>query len=164
MSTDNSIYLYRYNSSMVSDGRPTCLRFRLERGATLPTRSHDGDAGYDLSAMNGGTIEPGELVMVRTGVHVEAPDGYWLLQAARSSLCLRHHLLMANGVGVVDNGYRGEVMVPLYNLGDDPVTIEPGERIAQLVLVPMTVPEPIGVARLSDSDRGDDGYGSTGAM
>lgn len=157
---------YIHSNGMTISGTvvPDQLRFSLDRGAVLPTRSHGGDAGYDLSAVRDTTIPAHTLVVVGTGVHVEAPEGFWLLQAARSSLCLRHHLMMAHGIGVIDNGYRGEIKCPLYNFGDEDVTIEADERVSQLVLMPLTTPEPIAVAKLSDSDRGSAGYGSTGAM
>ena len=101
--------------------------------------------------------------MVGTNVRVEIPQGFAGLLFARSSLS-RLGLMLANGVGVIDHGYTGEVMVPLVNVGRDPVSVRKGERIAQLVIVPCLFPDFIWVDKLDETERGAGGFGSTGAM
>ena len=130
----------------------------------VPTYAHDGDAGADLRASIEGpvTINPGESAWVPTGVHVAIPQGHVGLQFARSGLGCSHGVCLANGVGVIDSGYRGEVRAKLLNLGTEPYTVRPLDRVCQLVIVPYVRAKFWTVNNLSDSDRGEDGYGSTG--
>ena len=129
-----------------------------------PEYKHDGDAGADLRANIDGplTIQPGESAWVPTGVRMAIPEGHVGLQFPRSGLGCNHGICLANGVGVIDSGYRGEVRAKLLNLGSEPFTVNPGDRICQLVIVPYTKARFWTVNELGESDRGTDGYGSTG--
>lgn len=140
------------------------LRFRLlEPGASLPTRAHDGDAGLDLHAVEPATLGPGERAMIGTGLAVEIPRGHAGLVLPRSGLAMRHGISMVNAPGLVDAGYRGELRVLLLNTDrEHAFDVEPGDRIAQLLLVPFADAVPVEAAELSDSARGTGGFGSTG--
>lgn len=136
---------------------------KLVDGATLPTRAHEGDAGLDLYACEAAHIGPGERWGVGTGVAVEIPAGHAGLVLPRSGLAREHGISLVNSPGLIDSGYRGEVRVLLLNT--DPAEtfrVEPGDRIAQLLLTPIALADPVEVAALSDSARGDGGFGSTG--
>lgn len=109
------------------------------------------------------TIWPDRMVMVPTGMRVSIPEGYVGLLVARSGLC-RKGLIMANGVGIIDSGYTGEIYVPLYNTCSIDRTVFQGERIAQLVILPCELPTFCRVDELGDTERGEGGFGSTGAM
>lgn len=127
-----------------------------------PKRMHYGDAGADLRSKERAYVAHGGVVMVHTGVKVDIPYGYVGLLFARSSMAKRG-LMMANGVGVIDSGYHGEICVPFTSVFDHGASIAKGERIAQLVFVPCEMPEFEQVDDLGHSERGDDGFGSTGA-
>ena len=127
----------------------------------MPTRAHEHDAGADLRASESRFIGIGKFVTVPTGVRVSIPEGCFGLLAARSSLCNRG-LLMANGVGIIDSGFTGEIKVPLYNAGNLPSNVLAGERIAQLVVIPCELPTFKLVDELEDTERGEGGFGSTG--
>jgi dUTP diphosphatase len=136
---------------------------RLETGATLPTRAHEGDAGLDLYACEAAHIGPGERWSVGTGVAVEIPDGHAGLVLPRSGLAREHGIALVNSPGLIDAGYRGEIRVLLLNT--DPAEtfrVEPGDRIAQLVIVPIALAEPVETESLAESARGDGGFGSSG--
>ena len=131
-----------------------------------PVRVHPFDAGADLRAHLEGAVRPvlpGTVQMIPTGVRCEIPEGYVGLVFARSSKANRG-LSMANGVGVIDSGYTGEIMVPLANAGRAMLDVVRGERIAQLVVVPCMLPEFSRVESLGETERGEGGFGSTGAM
>lgn len=132
--------------------------------ARLPRRTTDGSAGYDLSAdlIQPEEIAPGEVRMLRTGVAVALPAGTVGLVFGRSGLGVRHGIVPANAVGVIDADYRGELMVGLRNQGSTPYMVQPGERIAQLVVVPVLTPELEPVPDLGETARGENGFGSTG--
>lgn len=140
------------------------LRFKkLDPAAEIPTRAKAGDAGLDLHAAESAHIGPGERWQVRTGLAVEIPEGHAGLVLPRSGNALRHGISLVNAPGLIDSGYRGEIGVLLLN--NDPAEIfrvEPGDRIAQLLIVPFVESEPAEVEELSDSQRGDGGFGSTG--
>lgn len=127
----------------------------------MPERKHPFDAGADLRAIEAAFIGSGRFAKVSTGVRVSIPEGYFGLLAARSSICKRG-LLMANGVGVIDSGYTGEIKVPLFNAGNLPSIVMAGERIAQLVIVPCELPAFRRVDELEETERGEGGFGSTG--
>ena len=140
------------------------LRFRrLTPEARAPTRAHDGDAGFDLHAVEAASIEPGHRASVGTGVAVAIPEGYAGLVVPRSGLAARHGISLVNAPGLIDAGYRGELRVLLMN-GDPEHTfsVDPGDRIAQLVLVAVESPELEEVAELDATVRGEGGFGSTG--
>jgi dUTP pyrophosphatase len=135
----------------------------LEDGARVPTRAHEGDAGLDLYACEGAHIGPGERWSIGTGVAVEIPAGHAGLVLPRSGLARKHGIALVNSPGLIDSGYRGEVRVLLLNT--DPANkfrVETGDRIAQLVIAPIALAEPVEVESLSDSVRGDGGFGSSG--
>ena len=135
----------------------------LEMGATLPSRAHEGDAGLDLYAYEEAHIGPGERWSVGTGVAVEIPDDHAGLVLPRSGLARKHGIALVNSPGLVDAGYRGEIRVLLLNT--DPANtfrVQPGDRIAQLMVVPIALAEPVEVDALSSSARGDGGFGSSG--
>lgn len=128
----------------------------------IPTRAYPGDAGLDLRAAKTVHIALDEYRPVPTGVCAEIPNGYVGLVCARSGLALKNGIGMVNGIGIIDAGYRGEIQALLINHGPHYCTIEEGDRIAQLILVPVALPEVEIVKELSDSERGTGGFGSTG--
>ena len=136
---------------------------RLSDAARLPARAHSGDAGLDLHAAEAATLGPGERASVGTGIAVEIPDGNAGLVLPRSGLAARHGIALVNAPGLIDSGYRGEVRVLLLNTDrDESFEIEPGDRIAQLVVSPVVDAEPVEVEELAESDRGGGGFGSSG--
>jgi dUTP pyrophosphatase len=140
------------------------LRFaRLSDDAREPTRAHEGDAGYDLYALEAATIGPGERASVGTGIAVAIPDGWAGLVLPRSGLAARHGITLPNAPGLIDSGYRGEVRVLLLNSdAREPFEVAPGDRIAQLLLVRHEAPELIEVDSLDETVRGAGGFGSSG--
>ena len=137
---------------------------KLNENAVIPTYGSEFSAGADLYALSDEpiVIAPHETVLVHTGVAMEIPTGYVGLVFARSGLATKRALAPANKVGVIDSDYRGEIMVALHNHGNEPKTVENGERIAQLVLVPYISADFNEVDELSDTVRGEGGFGSTG--
>jgi dUTP pyrophosphatase len=136
---------------------------RLEPGAILPSRAHLGDAGYDLYALGDAEVGPGDRAMVGTGLAVAIPDGYAGFVLPRSGLASRHGLTLANAPGLIDAGYRGELVCAVVNLDRrETVRIAQGDRIAQLVIVPIPDLEPGWIDELPPSARGTGGFGSTG--
>ena len=137
---------------------------KLRDGAVLPKRASEAAAGADLHALLDAdlTVQPGETVLVPTGLSLEIPDGYVGLIFARSSVASKRGLAPANKVGVIDSDYRGEVLVALFNQSEKPQTIAPLERIAQLVIVPYLAAQFEERETLSDTARGSGGFGSTG--
>jgi dUTP pyrophosphatase len=136
---------------------------KLNPEARLPTRAHDGDAGLDLHACEQAHIGPGERWSVGTGVGVEIPEGHAGLVLPRSGLARNHGISLVNSPGLIDSGYRGELRVLLLNT--DPAEtfrVEAGDRIAQLVLIPIALAEPVEVESLAESVRGGGGFGSSG--
>jgi dUTP pyrophosphatase len=135
---------------------------RLHEEASLPTRAYEGDAGLDLSACERVELEPGERAVVSTGLTVAIPDGHAGFVQPRSGLAARHGISVLNSPGLVDAGYRGELKVVLLNTDrSERFVVEPGMRIAQLVVVPVVLPEPREVTELPASERGEKGFGSS---
>lgn len=132
--------------------------------ADLPRRASAGSAGVDLQALIPApiTIEPQKLYRIPTGIAMELPQGYVGLVYARSGLGVKHGVALSNGVGVIDSDYRGEILVGLCNLSDTPYTIAPMDRIAQLVIAPVPPVEYVWADSLSDTERGEGGFGSSG--
>jgi dUTP pyrophosphatase len=128
----------------------------------LPSRAYEGDAGLDLSAADAVLLAPGERAVVGTGLAVAVPDGHAGFVQPRSGLAARHGITIVNAPGLVDAGYRGEVKVVLLNTGGEPFAVEPGMRIAQLVVLPVAAVDPVEVEELPASERGERGYGSSG--
>ena len=139
---------------------------KLDERAILPTYGSEYAAGADLYALVDEELvfQPGETKFVRTGLAMEIPEGYAGLIYARSGLACKRGLAPANKVGVIDADYRGEVMVALHNHGETAVTLEAGERIAQLVVTPVLAPIFLECDTLDDTARGDGGFGSTGKI
>jgi dUTP pyrophosphatase len=135
---------------------------RVRPDAVLPSRAYDGDAGLDLPAAEAVVLAPGERAVVGTGLAIAVPEGHAGFVQPRSGLAARHGITIVNAPGLVDAGYRGEVKVVLLNTGDEPFAVEPGMRIAQLVVLPVAEIEPVEVEQLPDSERGAKGYGSSG--
>ena len=130
-----------------------------------PARATEGSAGLDLAACMDEpvTIAPRALVRIPTGIAIALPSpDYVALVFARSGLGIKHGVSLSNGVGVIDSDYRGEIAVGLTNLSDTPYTIQPGDRIAQLAVVPVARPELVWTEDLEDTGRGAGGFGSTG--
>jgi dUTP pyrophosphatase len=136
---------------------------RLDPEAMLPAYARPGDAGLDLASAEEIQVPPGERAMVRTGVAVAIPDGFAGLVLPRSGLAARHGLTLANSPGLIDAGYRGEVTCAVVNLDRrHPVAIKRGDRIAQLVVIPVAAVEVEWTQELPASERGTGGFGSTG--
>jgi dUTP pyrophosphatase len=136
---------------------------RLDDRALLPTRARSGDAGLDLYAVEGVVLEPGGRTSVGTGIAVEIPDGQAGLVLPRSGLAARHGIALVNAPGLIDAGYRGEIRVLLLNTDrSSAFRLEPGDRIAQLVLVRVETPEVVEAEALASSERGHGGFGSSG--
>jgi dUTP pyrophosphatase len=135
---------------------------RLRADAVLPSQAYDGDAGLDLTACEEARLEPGERVVVSTGIAVEIPEGYAGFVQPRSGLAARHGLGVVNSPGLIDSGYRGEIRVVLLNTDSrEAFTVEPGMRIAQLVIAPVASVRLVEVEELQTTDRGSRGFGSS---
>ena len=136
----------------------------LKPGAKMPVYGTEFSAGADLCACleQPVTLGPGETRLISIGISMEIPVGYAGFVFARSGLATKRHLAPANKVGVIDSDYRGEFFVPLRNHGPIPQTIEPGERIAQMILMPYLAANFLEAESLSDTQRGEGGFGSTG--
>ena len=137
---------------------------KLDENAILPTYGTEYSAGADLYALTEGSVEiaPHQTVLLHTGIAVEIPEGYCGLIFARSGLATKRGLAPANKVGVIDADYRGEVRVALHNHSELTATVENGERVAQLAIVPFLKAEFELADELSDTVRGVGGFGSTG--
>lgn len=137
---------------------------KLDEAAIIPTYGSEYAAGADLYACltSPVTIMPGKTAMIKTGISMEIPEGYAGLIYARSGLASKKGLAPANKVGVVDSDYRGEIMIALHNHSDLEACVEPGERIAQLVITPFLCGEFIEADELGQTKRQDGGFGSTG--
>jgi dUTP pyrophosphatase len=136
---------------------------RLDPDLPVPAHAHPGDGGVDLYARESATLHPGERAIVPTGVAVAIPEGFAALVTPRSGLAARSGLGVVNSPGLVDSGYRGEIKAILVNLGSETIQIERGERIAQMVVVPVSTQEFDIVDELPESSRGAGGFGSTGS-
>lgn len=137
---------------------------RRSDAATLPTRAHDGDAGLDLYAAEGARIGPGQRVTVGTGLSVAIPQGLVGLVTPRSGLALKHGISLVNSPGVIDSGFRGELRVLMQNTdASSEFKVAAGDRIAQLLLVPIATASPLETDSLDSTSRGAGGFGSSGA-
>ena len=139
--------------------RGTLAMKRVEAGATLPTRAHPDDAGLDLYALEDASLEPGAGRIVKTGVALAIPDAHVGLVCDRSSMAKKG---LKTAGGVIDAGYRGELGVMLWNISGQTHGVKKGERIAQLLVIPISVPVPVEVEDLGATARGAGGFGSTG--
>lgn len=132
--------------------------------AIIPTRKKPGDSGLDLHAMIDNGYEwilPGERLRIMTGIAIELPEGHEAHVRSRSGLT-SEGIVACGGLGTVDNGYRGEIGVTLFNHSFDRFRVRHGDRVAQLVICPVALPEVVEVEELSETERGADGFGSTG--
>lgn len=158
------------------------IKVKLTDGASLPVHAKAGDAGMDLTSRQTVEIAPGGTVKVGTGVWMEIPDGYYGEIVPRSGMASKRGVTIANTPGTIDSGYRGEIMLPLHNMApshvwvetdperhfwtllpnNEKVVIEQGERVAQIIIKKYEKIECVEVDSLSDTERGDGGFGSTG--
>jgi dUTP pyrophosphatase len=151
---------------MTLDHPPIVPFRRLVPGAAVPERTHAGDAGYDLRSVEDAELAPGQRALVRTGISVAIPEGYAGLILPRSGLAVRHGISLVNTPGLIDSGYRGEILVPLINHDrEETFLIEEGTRIAQLVLVRAAAVFFAEVEFLESAadGRGEGGFGSSGS-
>lgn len=139
-------------------GRPA-MKVVLDEDAIMPTRAHELDAGYDLYSREDAVIYHGDSHKFDTGVHVAIPAGYVGMVKSKSGLNVKYNL---TSEGVIDAGYTGSIVVKLYNHGNTAVRIEKGQKISQLVLLPIFTPELMQVDALEETERGNGGFGSTG--
>lgn len=130
----------------------------LDDGAYMPERAHKLDAGLDLRSPVTVRIEPGEAAVINTGVHMAIPEGYVGMLKSRSGLNVKYGL---QNEGVIDSGYTGSICVKLYNHGKNPILIESGDKISQIVILPIITPEIELVDELEQTERGNNGFGST---
>jgi dUTP pyrophosphatase len=143
-----------------SDGlTETLCVMKTHPGATLPTRAHPDDAGLDLYSLEDIRLEPGQGVVTRTGIALAIPSGHTGLVADRSSLAKRG---LKTAGGIIDAGYRGEIHIVLWNISKQVQELKHGERIAQLLILPVRRPAVREVERLDDTQRGAKGFGSSG--
>lgn len=130
---------------------------------SLPVVAHPGDAGADLSSTEDCVLQPGQRAVIGTGVSIALPDGYVAFIVPRSGLAAKHGITVVNSPGTVDAGYRGEIKVTLLNTDQsEPFTINVGDRIAQMIIMPFARANFVSVETLPVSERGDSGFGSTG--
>lgn len=135
------------------------MKIKLDAGAFIPVRAHDTDAGADLRSPVGTVINAMGSCVIDTGVHIQLPHGYVGMLKSKSGLNVMHDI---TSEGVIDEGYTGPIKVKLYNNGDEPYKIERGDKITQLVIIPCEYVHFDFVDKLDDSERGGDGFGSTG--
>ena len=142
----------------------TTVKIKLMEGCDelFPVKAHHDDAAFDLKAREDVEMEPGKPVLVPTGVFMELPVGYEAQVRPRSGLAFKHALTVLNSPGTIDAGYRGEVRVIMLNAGLEPYHVKYGDRIAQMVIAKLPEIELVAVDDLSDSNRGEGGFGSTG--
>ena len=134
------------------------MRIKMDDFAIRPTRGHATDAGLDLYSPKTMWLHPGRHAMIDTGIHMEIPDGYVGLITSKSGL-------MAKGItsrGTIDAGYRGSIRAVLYNHGEEGYLVQEGDKIVQVVILPIEIPDLEFVDKLSETERGDGGFGSTG--
>ena len=143
---------------------PTTIRIVNKSGHPLPTHATAGSAGLDLRAAleEPVTLEPLDRALIPTGLYFAIPAGYEVQIRPRSGLAMKHGITVLNTPGTIDSDYRGEIRVALINLSREPFTIEPGERICQMVLAHYEQVEWVEAEQLDDTDRGEGGFGHTG--
>ena len=135
------------------------MKIKLDPGAYMPERAHSTDAGLDIRAIVGAMIKPRSSAVFHTGVHIELPAGTAGILISKSGLNVSMNL---TSTGLIDEGYTGEIVVKLYNHGDKPVLIGAGDKVSQLIIVPVLYEGIEVVDELSKTERGDNGFGSTG--
>lgn len=139
------------------------IKIKLYEGCSdlMPKKAHSDDAAYDLRSRCDIVLTPKRSTLVPTGVFIELPVGYEAQVRPRSGLALKHDLMLTNSPGTIDAGYRGEIGVIMYNAGNEPFSITRGDRIAQMVICRLPEVELVEVDSLSDTERGEGGFGST---
>lgn len=137
----------------------TQIGVKLDKGAYMPERAHEADAGYDLRSPIKTRLCAGESVVIDTGVHIQIPIGFAGVLKSRSGLNVNHDIV---GEGLIDSGYTGSIRVKLYNHGTEDYMIEVGDKIIQIVILPIHTPELELVDELEDTERGCGGFGSSG--
>lgn len=135
------------------------LKVVLEPGAVMPTRAHRRDAGLDIYARDGQTVPAGGSACFDTGVHIAIPAGYAGFLKSKSGLNVKHDL---TSEGVIDSGFTGSIVAKLYNHGTKDYYVHAGDKITQLVILPVMLDMPVRVDSLEDTERGDNGFGSSG--
>lgn len=135
------------------------MKVVLDPGAKMPTRAHETDAGLDLYSPVDAVVYHNDSIKIDTGVHVEIPAGYVGMVKSKSGLNVKYGI---TSEGVIDSGYTGSIVVKLYNHGNCAVPIEKGQKISQLVILPILTPELERVDKLEETERGNGGFGSTG--
>jgi len=142
----------------------TEIKIKLSDGASVPEYATGGSAAVDLRANNkeNVTIAPGERALIPTGLSMSIPEGYVGIIAARSGLACKKGIALSNGIGVIDSDYRGEIGVSLHNTSGIPFTVERGERIAQMMFIPVAQASFSVCEELDVTERGEGGFGSTG--
>lgn len=139
------------------------LKFKLiHPDAILPEYAHPGDAGMDVRSVDDLTIKPGERALVHTGLVMMLPAGYEAQVRPRSGLALKKGVTVLNTPGTIDEGYRGEVGVILANFGSEDFVVSKGDKIAQIVVAPVTIAQIVETAEVDETERGEGGFGSTG--
>ena len=136
------------------------MRIMLDPGATVPHRAHPTDAGLDLFSREEQIILPGESAVFDTGVHVELPEGTFGKLESKSGLNVNYDIVSCGGT--IDSGYVGSIKVKLYNLGKKPYMVRKGQKIVQMVIIPILTPELEIVDHLDETERGSNGFGSSG--
>jgi len=147
------------NNSLLSNPVEKIEVMRVSPEATLPTRAHPDDAGMDLYSLEDVILEPSQGKVTKTGIAMAIPQGFVGMVADRSSLGKRG---VKTAGGIIDAGYRGEIHIVLWNISAEPIQLKRGERIAQLLILPIATPAVVEVAKLDDTQRGANGFGSTG--
>lgn len=135
------------------------MRVVLENGAFTPTRAHSTDAGLDLYAMHGGVVKARQTATFHTGVHIQLPTGAAGVLMPKSGLMTKHDILT---FGIVDEGYSGEILVHMFNCGETDYSVQPGDKITQLLICPVRYEAVEVVDSLTAGERGNNGFGSTG--
>ena len=135
------------------------MKIVIDPGAYLPERAHDLDAGYDLRSPIRAYVSPYSSAVIDTGVHIEIPEGYVGMLKSKSGLNVKHDI---TSEGVIDSGYTGSICVKLYNHGQNAYEVNKGDKISQLVIMPIFTPALEIVSHLDSTERGDGGFGSTG--
>lgn len=135
------------------------MKVSLDKGAKMPQRAHSTDAGMDIFSREEKTIKAGGAASFDTGVHIEIPTGYVGFLKSKSGLNVKHGI---TSEGVIDAGYTGSIVAKLYNNSDEDYTVGEGDKITQLVLLPILTPELEEVSSLEETERGEGGFGSTG--
>lgn len=138
------------------------IKVKAAEGIVLPAYATPGSSGLDIRASESVSIKPGDHHAVTTGLFVEIPEGYEAQIRPRSGLAFKNGVTVLNAPGTIDSDYRGEIKVILVNLGDVNFVVEPGDRIAQMVIAPVTRAEMVRVEELNDTQRAGGGFGSTG--